>query len=166
MAPDLLVLSPGPGRPSDFRMSDLIDAALVRALPLFGVCLGLQELVEHFGGTLGRLPQPMHGKPSPVEVVDDGGVVFGNLPTRFRAGRYHSLYADPGTPPDGFRVTARSADGTVMGIEHRELPMAAVQFHPESITTMESGVGHALMANVVAGLSRAPSTTLGAGSVR
>lgn len=166
VAPDLLVLSPGPGRPADFRMAELIDAALVRDLPVFGVCLGLQGLVEYFGGTLGRLRRPVHGRPSSIEVIDGGGAVFKNLPARFDAGRYHSLYADPATLPAVFEVTARTADGTVMGIEHRELPLAAVQFHPESIMTMGEGAGQALIANAVAGLTWAGSAITAAGSAR
>lgn len=173
LAPDLLVLSPGPGRPADFGMSALLDASLVRGLPVFGVCLGLQGLVEYFGGTLGLLPLPVHGKPSVVDVVDGGGIVFKDLPARFHAGRYHSLCAEPDTLPDVFRVTARTPDGTVMGIEHRELPVAAVQFHPESIMTMDKGAGHALIANAVRGLTGAlsphagpVSQHAGAGSLR
>lgn len=166
VAPDLLVLSPGPGRPADFHMSELLDAALERGLPVFGVCLGLQGLVEHFGGTLGTLPLPVHGKPSPVDVTGGGGTVFKGLPARIRAGRYHSLYAEPGTLPDVFEVTARTPDGTVMGIEHRELPIAAVQFHPESIMTMGGETGQTLMANVVAGLTRTASAHVSAGSLR
>ncbi|WP_406423259.1 anthranilate synthase component I [Streptomyces sp. NBC_00873] len=161
--PDLLVLSPGPGRPADFGMSALLDAALVRGLPVFGVCLGLQGLMEYFGGTLGVLPLPVHGKPSPVDIVDGGGTVFKNLPARIHAGRYHSLYAEPATLPEVFEVTARTPDGTVMGIEHRELPIAAVQFHPESIMTL--GAGHTLIANAVAGLTRAAAPRVGAWSL-
>ncbi|MFI5983519.1 anthranilate synthase component I [Streptomyces sp. NPDC051555] len=166
LAPDLLVLSPGPGRPADFRMSALIEEALARQLPLFGVCLGLQGLVEHFGGALGVLPRPVHGKPSPVDVLDGGGTVFKNLPARFPAGRYHSLYAEEGTLPEVFDVTARTADGIVMGIEHRELPIAAVQFHPESIMTTDGRAGHTLIANAVAGLTRAAVPRVPAGSLR
>ncbi|MFF3405306.1 anthranilate synthase component I [Streptomyces sp. NPDC002742] len=166
LAPDLLVLSPGPGRPADFRMSELIDAALTRALPVFGVCLGLQGLVEHFGGTLGRLRRPVHGKPSSIEVTDGGGTLFKNLPARFEAGRYHSLYAEPRSLPGVLDVTARTADGTVMAIEHRELPIAAVQFHPESIMTMGEGAGHTLIANAVTGLTRAPSAVTTARNAR
>ncbi|MFD9467156.1 anthranilate synthase component I [Streptomyces sp. NPDC060027] len=166
VAPDLLVLSPGPGRPGDFGMSELIDAALVRALPVFGVCLGLQGLVEHFGGTLGRLRRPVHGKPSPIEVTDGGGTLFKNLPARFEAGRYHSLYAEPRSLPGVLEVTARTPDGTVMAIEHRELPIAAVQFHPESIMTTGEGAGHTLIANAVTGLTRAPSAAMTARNAR
>lgn len=165
LAPDLLVLSPGPGRPADFGMSALLDAALVRGLPVFGVCLGLQGLVEHFGGTLGVLPFPVHGKPSPVDVLDGGGTVFKNLPARIHAGRYHSLYAEPGTLPEVFDVTACTPDGIVMAIEHRELPIVAVQFHPESIMTTGGGAGHTLIANAVAGLTGARAPRVGAGSL-
>ncbi|QKW10945.1 chorismate-binding protein [Streptomyces sp. NA04227] len=165
--PDLLVLSPGPGRPSDFGLSGVLDTALLHGLPVFGVCLGLQGIVEYFGGTLGTLPLPVHGKPSPVEVVDGGGTVFRGLPARFRAGRYHSLYADPRTLPADLKVTARTADGTVMGIEHRTLPVAAVQFHPESIMTAADGAGHRLIANAVAGLGRpVPAGVATAGGTR
>ncbi|GGQ97935.1 anthranilate synthase component I [Streptomyces flaveolus] len=166
VAPDLVLLSPGPGRPADFGMSALLDGVLTRGLPVFGVCLGLQGIVEHFGGTLGTLPWPVHGKPSSVEVAGDGGTVFRNMPARFRAGRYHSLYADPATLPDGLRVTARTADGTVMGIEHRTLPVAAVQFHPESIMTTGEGAGLALIANAVTGLKGPVRATVTAGSPR
>ncbi|MFI6960917.1 anthranilate synthase component I [Streptomyces sp. NPDC050255] len=165
-APDLLLLSPGPGRPSDFGMSLVLDAALARGLPVFGVCLGLQGIVEHFGGTLGILPRPVHGKPSAIEVTDGGGTVFRGLPPRFAAGRYHSLYADPRTLPGELRVTARSDDGTVMGIEHRTLPVAAVQFHPESIMTAGEGAGRALIANAVRGLSGARRPAVAVGGTR
>ncbi|GGW80423.1 anthranilate synthase component I [Streptomyces lucensis JCM 4490] len=166
--PDLLLLSPGPGRPADHGMPGMLDAALLRGLPVFGVCLGLQGIVEYFGGALGTLPRPWHGKPSSVELVGDGGTVFRGLPSRFRAGRYHSLHADLATLPGELLVTARTADGTVMGVEHRGLPVAAVQFHPESIMTMSQGVGHALIANVVTGLGAATrvAATTAAGGVR
>ncbi|KUJ69002.1 anthranilate synthase [Streptomyces albus subsp. albus] len=152
--PDLVFLSPGPGRPADFGMSALLDAVLARHLPVFGVCLGLQGVVEHFGGTLGTLPLPVHGKPSTIDLVDGGGTAFAGLPARFRAGRYHSLYADPGTLPMELRVTARTPEGTVMGVEHRDLPVAAVQFHPESIMTTGGRAGHLLLSNVVTRLTR------------
>ncbi|MYR47124.1 anthranilate synthase component I [Streptomyces sp. SID5910] len=166
VAPDLVLLSPGPGRPADFGMSALLDGVLVRGLPVFGVCLGLQGIVEHFGGTLGTLPWPVHGKPSTVEVAGDGGTVFRNMPARFRAGRYHSLYADTATLPPDLLVTARTADGTVMGVEHRALPVAAVQFHPESIMTAGEGAGQTLIANAVAGLKGPVRATATAGSPR
>ncbi|MFD7539231.1 gamma-glutamyl-gamma-aminobutyrate hydrolase family protein [Streptomyces sp. NPDC059819] len=92
--------------------------------------------------------------------------MFKNLPAWIRAGRYHSLYAEPSTLPVVFDVTACAPDGTVMAIEHRELPIAAVQFHPESIMTMENGAGYTLIANAVAGLTRAPAPRVGAGTRR
>lgn len=145
--PNLVVLSPGPGTPSDFKVPATIDAAVHRGLPVFGVCLGLQGMVEYFGGKLGVLDYPMHGKPSRVRVV--GGRLFAGLPTEFLAGRYHSLFALRDVLPEALHVTAESDDGCVMGIEHAELPMAAVQFHPESILTLGDNIGLRLIRNVV-----------------
>ena len=159
--PDLLVLSPGPGRPADFGMSALLDAALERGLPVFGVCLGLQGIVEHFGGTLDTLAVPVHGKPSAVALVDGGGTVFTGLPPRVTAGRYHSLHADEAALPASLRVTARTDDGVVMAVEHRDLPVAAVQFHPESVMTTAGRTGHILVANVVTGLTRKAAGLVG-----
>ena len=147
MAPALVLLSPGPGRPADFEMSRTIDAALAANIPLFGVCLGLQGIVEHFGGTLDILPSPMHGKPS--EVLVKGGRLFEGVPERFTAGRYHSLFANRDNMPDELIVSAETADGLVMAVEHRELPIVALQFHPESILTHEGGIGHLLIENVL-----------------
>jgi len=146
--PDLLVLSPGPGTPSDFQISDTIEAALALEIPIFGVCLGLQAVVEFFGGTLSQLTTPMHGKSSSVQVL--GGRLFEGLPSEFRAGRYHSLYAGEETIPDVLEVTAVSADdGVVMAVEHKSLPIKAVQFHPESIMSFDDEVGLRLMRNAV-----------------
>ncbi|AWK86940.1 anthranilate synthase [Azospirillum thermophilum] len=149
--PDLLVLSPGPGRPADFDVAGTIDAALALGVPVFGVCLGLQGMAERFGGSLGQLPEPVHGKASEVRVL--GGRLFAGLPERLTVGRYHSLVARRETLPAELLVTAETADGQVMAIEHRALPLAAVQFHPESILTLEGGVGLALIGNVMAGLA-------------
>ncbi|MER5733960.1 gamma-glutamyl-gamma-aminobutyrate hydrolase family protein [Streptomyces sp. NPDC002138] len=151
--PDLLVLSPGPGRPADFAMGTLLDAALEREVPVFGVCLGLQGIVEHFGGVLETLERPVHGKPSVIEVAGDGGSLFAGLPPTLTVGRYHSLYARATALPPQLRVTALTEDGIAMGIEHRELPLAAVQFHPESIMTLGGGAGLALIANAVTALA-------------
>jgi anthranilate synthase len=148
---DLVVLSPGPGRPADFDVSRTVGAALERGLPLFGVCLGLQGIVEHFGGDLDLLPEPVHGKPSRVRVV--GGVLFEGLPEELLAGRYHSLHARRATLPAELRETAVSEDGVIMAIEHRELPIAAVQFHPESILTLGGDAGLCIIHNVVARLA-------------
>ena len=144
--PDLLVLSPGPGRPADFALSRVIDAALARGLPIFGVCLGLQAIAEHFGGELAVLPEPRHGKRTRVSVL--GGRLFEGLPRELDAGRYHSLVARPETLPPDLVVTAVAEDGAVMAVEHALLEVAALQFHPESILTQE--VGHALVERAVA----------------
>ncbi|CAM9356095.1 unnamed protein product, partial [Phaeothamnion confervicola] len=147
-APDLVVLSPGPGTPSDFDLSGTIAAVLRLRLPTFGVCLGLQGMVEHFGGRLGVLDYPMHGKPSTVRLVGGGGErgVFDGLPDAFEVARYHSLYGVAEHMPACLRPTAVTEDGLVMAVEHTELPMAAVQFHPESILTNPEH-GLAIMAN-------------------
>ncbi len=151
LAPDLAVLSPGPGRPSDFDVSGTLAALRARGIPVFGVCLGLQAMVEHFGGKLGVLDYPVHGKSSWIEV--GGGALFDGLPKRFRAGRYHSLYALRETLPAELRVTAESDDGVVMALEHASEALAAVQFHPESILT-PGELGLRLVANAVASLCR------------
>jgi anthranilate synthase len=147
MRPDLVVLSPGPGSPSDFDVSGTIAAALDASLPVFGVCLGLQGMVEHFGGKLGQLQRPVHGKSSKIHV--QGGRIFKDIPDVFHAGRYHSLYAFRETLPAELRITAESDDGVIMAIEHVSLPLAAVQFHPESILTLDEDVGLRLMHNVI-----------------
>lgn len=147
--PDLVVLSPGPGRPSDFRVAQTIAACTSRQIPIFGVCLGLQAIVEAFGGELGVLNYPQHGKVSRVSVVDPGSAVFKNLPQSFEVGRYHSLFALPQSMPKELKVTAISDDGVIMGIEHHTLPIAAVQFHPESIMSLAGEVGLAIIKNVV-----------------
>jgi anthranilate synthase len=147
LRPDLVVLSPGPGRPKDFDVSGTVAACIARRLPVFGVCLGLQGIVEHFGGTLGTLEAPMHGRASRVRVV--GGRIFEELPKEFVAGRYHSLFAMRDALPQSLRVTAESEDGVVMAIEHADLPLAAVQFHPESLMTLGDQIGLRLIANVV-----------------
>ena len=146
--PDLVVLSPGPGRPSDLGMGPVIAAALARDLPIFGVCLGLQGLVEHFGGALDQLAVPVHGKPSPVS-LDSDSRCFSGLPERLVVGRYHSLCARIEALPQDLRVVGRSDDGVVMAIEHATLPVAAVQFHPESILTSRGDGGLALLARAV-----------------
>ncbi len=149
LKPDLVVLSPGPGTPKDFDVSTTIQAALDRTIPVFGVCLGLQGIVEHFGGTLGTLEYPMHGKPSRIKPSGESKT-FAEFPDAFVAGRYHSLYAIE--MPDELVVTAASDDGVVMGVEHKTLPVWAVQFHPESILTLGDRLGHHLVANVMRAL--------------
>jgi len=130
--PDRLVISPGPGGPSEAGISaELIDQASGR-VPLLGVCLGHQCLAEVFGGRVVRVA-PVHGKTSGV--FHGGTGLFAGLPQGFEAARYHSLAVDPETVPDDLVVTARTADGVIMGLEHRRLPLAGVQFHPESFMT-------------------------------
>jgi len=147
IAPHLILISPGPGRPVDFGVPDLVRHAVRLGVPVFGVCLGLQGVVEAFGGTLGVLAYPMHGKPSWVR---HGGLgVFQGLPERFQVGRYHSLFAVREDFPACLEATAESDDGVIMAVRHRELPVEAVQFHPESILTGEGDCGLQLMRNVV-----------------
>jgi anthranilate synthase len=146
-APSLILISPGPGRPSDFGVPELVRRAAKLEVPVFGVCLGLQGIVEAFGGELGVLGYPMHGKPSMVRHRGVG--IFAGLPEEFRVGRYHSLYAIPEKFPACLEVTAQSDDGIIMGIRHRDLPIEAVQFHPESILTLDGNCGLKLMENVV-----------------
>lgn len=136
--PDLVVLSPGPGNPSDFGLSDTISVLEKHRIAGFGVCLGLQGMVEHFGGTLGVLGYPMHGKPSPVTLTTAGkadNTIFSSLPDTFEVARYHSLHGLKDKMPSCLEIIARSDDDIVMGIQHKTLPFAAVQFHPESILT-------------------------------
>jgi anthranilate synthase, alpha proteobacterial clade len=151
--PDLVVLSPGPGSPSDFDCKATIKKARARQLPIFGVCLGLQALAEAYGGELRQLAIPMHGKPSRIRVLEPG-IVFSGLAKEVTVGRYHSIFADPATLPRDFIITAESEDGTIMGIEHAKEPVAAVQFHPESIMTLGQDAGMRMIENVVAHLSK------------
>ncbi|MGR6920529.1 anthranilate synthase component I [[Actinomadura] parvosata] len=147
IAPDLVVLSPGPGWPTDFGISALLDQVYARDLPVFGVCLGLQAMVEHAGGTLELLDYPEHGKRGQVARLGDSALLDG-LPGEFTAARYHSLHAKrPGVV--GFTPTALTPDGNVMAIEDPERRRFAVQFHPESILTQEGGAGAKIIANVL-----------------
>ena len=145
--PNLVFLSPGPGSPRDFNVSTTIATALEFSLPIFGVCLGLQGIVEFFGGELGTLPYPMHGKESHIQVI--GGRIFTDFPKVFTAGRYHSLHAIKEKMPPELSITAESDDGVIMAIEHHSLPLAAVQFHPESIMSLKDGLGQKLIRNIV-----------------
>ena len=159
VAPHLAVLSPGPGTPADFDVSGTLAALIARSIPTFGVCLGLQGIVEHFGGKLGVLDYPMHGKASRILVT--GGRLFDGLPGEFAAGRYHSLFALREALPPELVVTAESDDGVVMAIEHATLPLAGVQFHPESILSLEDDVGLRLLRNVVSALAAPPAARPG-----
>jgi para-aminobenzoate synthetase component 2 len=137
-----LVISPGPGTPRDAGVSMEMIRALAGRIPIFGVCLGHQSLVEVFGGKVVRAERLMHGKVSPVS--HDGKGLFDGLPPQFSAGRYHSLIAEPQSIPAVLEVTARTPQGEIMGVRHRSLPIEGVQFHPESVLTPE---GPGLMAN-------------------
>jgi anthranilate synthase len=153
LKPHLVLLSPGPGTPSDFEMAKTIDTLVRLGVPTFGVCLGLQGMIEHAGGKLAVLDYPMHGKASLVRVFG-GGRLFEGLPQQFTAGRYHSLYAVRDKIPAAYKTVALSDDKIVMAIEHTKLPLAAVQFHPESIMSLEDNLGLRLLQNVVAYLAR------------
>jgi anthranilate synthase/aminodeoxychorismate synthase-like glutamine amidotransferase len=131
LAPDRLVVSPGPGRPVDAGVSLEIVRRLGETTPTLGVCLGHQAIVEAFGGTVGQAMALLHGKASVV--THDGAGVYAGLPEELEVGRYHSLAATD--VPDELTVTARTADGEVMGVRHTRFPIEGVQFHPESVLT-------------------------------
>jgi len=132
--PDLLVISPGPGTPDTAGVSLAAVDYFKDKLPIFGVCLGHQVIVQHFGGKIGHAPVPMHGKPSRVTHNEKG--VFAGVENPLQAGRYHSLVA--AEIPDCLKITAEF-EGIIMGVEHKELPIYGVQFHPESILTPAGG---------------------------
>jgi anthranilate synthase/aminodeoxychorismate synthase-like glutamine amidotransferase len=146
LAPDGVLISPGPGRPEDAGVSNDVIVALGRAgTPVLGVCLGHQCIGQVFGGRVVRAAAVMHGKTSLIH-HDERGVLAG-LSDPFEATRYHSLVVDPQSLPASLSVSAWTDDGTVMGLRHRELPIEGVQFHPESILTAE---GHRLIGNWLA----------------
>ncbi len=137
-----LVISPGPGTPRDAGVSMRMIEAFAGRVPIFGVCLGHQSLVEVFGGRVVRAGRLMHGKVS--QVSHDGRGVYAGMPAQFAAGRYHSLIAAPDSIPDVLAVTSKTAEGEIMGVRHKTLPIEGVQFHPESVLTPD---GPALMGN-------------------
>ena len=143
LAPDRLVISPGPGRPEDAGFSVEYVLRLGSKIPTLGVCLGHQAIAVAFGGTVDRAPEPRHGKTSPI--THDGLGVFKDLPNPFVATRYHSLAAVE--LPDDLEVVARSEDGVCQAVRHRRLPITGVQFHPESVMTTS---GKQLLANFLA----------------
>ncbi|MEM1049054.1 MAG: anthranilate synthase [Pseudomonadota bacterium] len=158
VSPDFAVLSPGPGSPKDFDCARTIALLRERNLPVFGVCLGLQALAEAFGGRLSQLPVPMHGKPSIIRFEADSAL-FQGIDAPLAVGRYHSLQAVADSLDPDFRITAQTEDGVIMAIEHTGEPIAAVQFHPESIMTLGGDAGLKLIANVVEKMSkRRPET--------
>jgi anthranilate synthase/aminodeoxychorismate synthase-like glutamine amidotransferase len=135
LQPTQLVISPGPGRPEDAGVSLQMIGAFAGAVPVLGVCLGHQSLVQHFGGRIISAQRLMHGKTSLIE--HDGKGLFAGLPQPCEVGRYHSLAADREAIPAVLEVTARTSGGEIMGVRHRELPVEGVQFHPESVLTPE-----------------------------
>ena len=158
-APSHLCISPGPGTPYDAGVSMDMIRAFAGKLPVFGVCLGHQSMVEVFGGKVVRAGRLMHGKTSIIQ--HDGRGVFAGLPQACEVGRYHSLIAAPETLPPELEVSARTAEGEIMGVRHRTLTVEGVQFHPESILTPD---GPALMRNFLAfsGGQRARGSSVGA----
>jgi para-aminobenzoate synthetase component 2 len=137
-----LVISPGPGTPRDAGISMRMIEAFTGRIPIFGVCLGHQSLVEVFGGKVVRAARLMHGKVSAVS--HDGKGLYAGMRQDFEAGRYHSLIAEPDSIPAVLEVTSRTAQGEIMGVRHRSLPIEGVQFHPESVLTPD---GPILMGN-------------------
>jgi anthranilate synthase/aminodeoxychorismate synthase-like glutamine amidotransferase len=144
-APTHLVVSPGPGRPDDAGSSLAMIAAFAGRVPVLGVCLGHQSIVQHFGGEIVAAAELMHGKTSWVQHGGEG--LFEGLPNPFEAGRYHSLAANARRMPDELVVTARTKDGEIMGVKHRRHAVQGVQFHPESVLTPD---GPKLLANFLA----------------
>jgi anthranilate synthase/aminodeoxychorismate synthase-like glutamine amidotransferase len=141
LEPDAVLLSPGPGRPETSGIiCDAIGAFAARGTPLFGVCLGHQAIGHVYGADVVGAPELMHGKTSPI--LHDGAGVFAGLPSPLTATRYHSLTLAPDSIPDELAITARGADGVIMGVRHRSLEVEGVQFHPESILT---GHGHEML---------------------
>jgi anthranilate synthase component II len=144
--PDLLLVSPGPGRPEDAGVSSAaIEHFGSNGVPVLGVCLGHQCIGQIFGGSVVAAPEIMHGKTSMIHHQSEG--VFSGLENPFEATRYHSLVVEASSVPDVLEVTARTSDGVVMGLRHRTLPIEGVQFHPESILTTS---GHHLLGNFLA----------------
>ncbi|MFF3496371.1 aminodeoxychorismate/anthranilate synthase component II [Streptomyces sp. NPDC002795] len=140
---DGVLLSPGPGAPEQAGVCiEMVRHCAATGVPVFGVCLGMQSMQVAYGGVVDRAPELLHGKTSLVG--HEGKGVFAGLPDPFTATRYHSLAAEPGTVPEELEVTARTEDGIIMGLRHRELAVEGVQFHPESVLTEH---GHLMLAN-------------------
>jgi anthranilate synthase/aminodeoxychorismate synthase-like glutamine amidotransferase len=135
LKPARIVISPGPGKPTDAGISMEVIRRMGRSTPILGVCLGHQCMAEVYGGKVVRADRLMHGKTSPIQ--HQGGGVFAGLPTPFEATRYHSLIVEKSSVPACLQVTAETAEGEIMGLQHREFPVHGVQFHPESILSRE-----------------------------
>ena len=143
--PDGIVISPGPGTPDDAGLSMDVIRAVAGVRPLLGVCLGHQSIAQVYGGRIVRAPELVHGKTS--DILHDGVGVLAGLPDPFEATRYHSLIVEEASMPDVLEVTARTADGLIMGLRHRDLALEGVQFHPESVLT---SCGMQLLGNFLA----------------
>jgi len=133
--PDGIVLSPGPGNPDDAGICNDVIRKFYRTTTIFGVCLGHQCIGEVFGAKIIRAPEPIHGKTA--EIYHHNAEIFRTLPTPFEATRYHSLIIEKESFPDELEITAETKDGLIMGIRHKKFPVSGVQFHPESILTIE-----------------------------
>ena len=134
-APKGILISPGPGRPDQAGVTEAVVNALGPSVPILGVCLGHQAIGEAYGGRIGYAPTLMHGKTS--HIAHDGQGVFRNVPDPFTATRYHSLVVDRASVPACLDISAETSDGVVMGLRHREHPVEGIQFHPESVLTIE-----------------------------
>jgi anthranilate synthase component 2 len=154
LQPRGILISPGPGRPSDAGIVCEMIRTFSEVIPMLGVCLGQQAIGEVFGGKVIHAPELMHGKTSAVH--HDGKGVFTGIEDGFIATRYHSLVLDPDSVPDVFEVSAHSNDGVIMGIRHRRLPLTGIQFHPESYLTT---AGEQIMANWMESLEEEPVAT-------
>ncbi len=135
LEPDKILISPGPGRPEDAGITVSLIRELGAGIPILGVCLGHQAIGQAFGASVVSAPSLMHGKTS--RILHDGRTIYNNVPQSFTATRYHSLVLEESTIPGEFEVTSRSEDGVVMGIRHGSYPLEGIQFHPESILTVE-----------------------------
>lgn len=143
---DGVVISPGPGIPSEAAFTPEVIARACGHVPLFGVCLGLQAIVEHFGGSLLNLPQVLHGRQCTTQLMTPDPDLFAGLPQTFQTAHYHSWAANPDDLPEVLAVTATTSEGLIMAVKHRSMPLKAVQFHPESVLTPE---GMTMIRNVV-----------------
>ncbi len=147
LQPNGIVLSPGPGRPENAGIMEDLIRACAGTIPILGVCLGHQAIGQVYGARIDYAPSLMHGKTS--EITHDDSTLFRQVPSPFIATRYHSLVIAPGTLPAEFKVTAKTADGVIMGLQHRSLPLYGLQFHPESIMTPD---GKTMLRNFIEAL--------------
>lgn len=145
LVPSRIILSPGPGRPADAGVCEDVIRYFAGKIPILGICLGHQAICEVFGATVTYAKELMHGKQSKA-ALDVNSILFQSMPGEITVARYHSLAADPKTVPEALTVTARTADGEIMAVEHKEYPVYGVQFHPESVLTPD---GLQIMENFV-----------------